>query len=49
MKLNGEGLYFLWDELGVNFEKGVAFGFGCQDCELDGGMIFRDGQGELAE
>jgi len=49
MKLNREGLYFLWGELGGDFEKGVAFGSGCQDCELGGVMIFPDGLGELAE
>jgi hypothetical protein len=49
MKLNREGLYFLSGELGVDFGKGVAFGFGCQDCELGGVMIFPDGLGELAE
>jgi hypothetical protein len=49
MRLNEKGLYFLWGELGVDFENGVAFGFGYQDCELGGVMTSPDGLGVLAE
>jgi hypothetical protein len=49
MQMNGEGLYFLWGELGVDFENGVAFAFGCQDFEPHGVMISPDVLGVLAE
>jgi hypothetical protein len=49
MKLNGEDLYFLWGGYGLDFENGVAFGSGCQDCELGKAMISSGGLGVLAD